>query len=106
MKSRAWLSRRLAAFFGNVFCIGYSQCGCCKRAWPLVKVHHSTEYRRGRSMFPLCEACWKELTPLQRMPYYMKLIDSWEASSDGKNHNGQEYNDIRKAIFIAVLDGK
>jgi hypothetical protein len=106
VKALKWFARRTVAFLFNWIFMGYSNCGCCKRAWPLVRKHHCNDYSRGRAMFPLCEACWKDLTPEQRMPYYMKLIDSWEESSDGKNHNDLSYSDIRKAIFTAVSEGK
>lgn len=106
MKRIKLFARHVVAFLFNWIFAGYSNCGCCKRTWPLVRRHHATNYSNGRAMFPLCEACWKDLTPAQRMPYYMKLLDSWEESSNGEEHNGMSYNDIRKAIFTAVSEGK
>lgn len=30
-------------------------------------------------MFPLCEACWEELTPEARLPFYLATTESWAA---------------------------
>jgi hypothetical protein len=28
-------------------------------------------------MFPLCEECWGELSPIERLPYYEQIIKKW-----------------------------
>jgi hypothetical protein len=56
---------------------GYGWCGRCKRPWNVVR-SHETPYRPGQGCFPLCEDCWQILTPDQRLPYYMALVDKWE----------------------------
>lgn len=56
---------------------GYSWCFRCGRPWPICK-HHATRWSKRHACFPLCEDCWSELTPEERVPYYLKLIDEWE----------------------------
>lgn len=36
-------------------------------------------------MYPLCEACWGELTPVDRLPYYR---EQWLAREPGPQHLG------------------
>lgn len=55
---------------------GYGQCGRCFLAWPDTK-GHTTEYSESGGCFPLCEDCWTELTPKERLPYYRQLWLSW-----------------------------
>lgn len=38
---------------------------------------HDTMYAESSSCFPLCEACWWELTPEERLPFYRTLFESW-----------------------------
>jgi hypothetical protein len=59
----------------------------------------------GSSCFPLCEQCWQELTPGQRLPYYRALVDSW--MSDGRpNHNGIPWDELWTTIEKNVLAGQ
>jgi len=77
---------------------GYGCCLRCERPWKFVK-GHSTEYRDGRGMFPLCERCWTELcTPEKRLPYYRELWYKWERSDPGH----ADWDKIEKA----VMEGK
>jgi len=64
---------------------GYSYCGKCHTTWNFVQ-GHTTKYNDACGMFPLCEACWKELTPKQRLPYYKDLWDSWQRDSITYNY--------------------
>lgn len=48
--------------------------------------------------FPLCEDCWSELTPEQRVPYYEQLADVWR-------QGGAEPSKC-DAIVQAALDGR
>ncbi len=77
---------------------GFGKCGKCGDSWTW-KPEHETEYYRvpgfAKACFPLCEECWKSLTPESRLPYYRIMVDTiW--SSD-------EY---WKEIETAVLEGK
>jgi hypothetical protein len=76
-------------------CLG--SCGRCKVSWKWVD-GHSTDYGHGRGLFPLCEKCWSELTPKERLPYYEDLMEIWK-----KQGCQSEYED---EIREAVLAGK
>lgn len=49
-------------------------------------------------MFPLCEQCWSELTPQNRLPFYRVLFEQWRFL-------GSEYHEWAD-IERAVLEGK
>lgn len=68
--------RKFAGFFARLVFPMYSACGRCGMPWR-VTMRHSTRVNEGGGMFPLCESCWKELTPQERIPYYKQLYDSW-----------------------------
>jgi hypothetical protein len=34
--------------------------------------------RPTKSCFPLCERCWHQLAPDERLPYYRELVDEWK----------------------------
>jgi hypothetical protein len=38
-------------------------------------------YTESKGCLPLCEACWADLTPQERLPFYRVLWDRW-------NHGG------------------
>jgi hypothetical protein len=58
-----------------------SVCGLCKYAWPDLK-EHFVLISDGWSIFALCEKCWNNLTPKERLPYYVKLYRSWNEKED------------------------
>jgi hypothetical protein len=91
---------------GNIcrpFSIGYSDCGRCHRTWNICK-NHNTQYSKSYGCFPICEACWKELTPNERFPYYQRLIELWMFGSH--DDNGIPWNITKENIEKAVLSGK
>ena len=55
---------------------GYGWCLRCKTSWKFCE-GHSTQYTEGSGCFPLCEQCWSDLTPTQRLRYYRQLYDQW-----------------------------
>lgn len=57
---------------------GYGWCERCQTCWDYVH-GHITELGDGSGCFPLCERCWSELTPQERLPYYRRLFDKWLA---------------------------
>jgi len=73
-------------------------CMRCWRSWEIVK-SHATHYRNGQGCFPLCEECWQELTPEQRLPFYRKLYNVWIRTPSAGLPAFQEIKD-------AVLAGK
>lgn len=56
---------------------GYGHCLRCRTAWKFVE-GHSTYYNLGRGCFPLCEMCWSEMEPHERLPFYYVLYRQWE----------------------------
>lgn len=71
--------------------IGYSNCYRCKLTWNIVE-SHTTAYNELWACFPLCEGCWGELTPDERLPYYRKMYDSWDAPE-------VDWMEIEKAVL-------
>lgn len=61
---------------------------------------HEVVVANGDGCFPLCEQCWGELTPEQRLPYYRTLLDSW------KSHGNPEVESKWTGMKAAVLAGK
>jgi hypothetical protein len=53
----------------------YSACRRCHTTWFFVE-GHNTMITDGRGCFPLCERCWGELTPADRLPFYRDLYNS------------------------------
>lgn len=73
----------------------YSCCEKCNTTWVFVK-YHNTMYTNSRGMFPMCEKCWCELIPEQRLPFYRSVFLRWN------NDGSLDFEVIKKA----VLDGK
>lgn len=57
---------------------GLGWCFRCGTGWRIVEPH-VTPYDSGTSCFPLCEGCWSDLPPRERLPYYALLVRVWEA---------------------------
>ena len=80
-------------------------CARCERAWGR-NVMHCTPLDPGRSVFVLCEECWCELSPLERLPYYQALWVEWVASGatdhsayyPGKSTFGERLNSITHSL--------
>lgn len=67
-------------------------CGCCYRCkipWAMIE-SHSTPYRKGSACFPLCELCWRVLSPKARVPFYRMLYDEWEAEDERLEKEGHD----------------
>jgi len=58
----------------------YGHCLCCGGSWA-VKRPHWTFYSDA-GMGPVCEECYDELSPEERLPYYVKLWESWGSPED------------------------
>ena len=92
--------RKLIGDFTQLFNIHYSACGRCNRHWGICK-RHSTDVVRGVwGCFPLCEDCWQELTPEERLPYYRAHYERGMEGSDP--YEDGTWEDMKKA----VLEGK
>lgn len=73
--------------------IGYGSCECCGRSWKRAKYHQTYYGERGDGgLVALCERCWHELTPEQRVPYYRRLFARWTDRSP------DEWEKIERAV--------
>lgn len=100
--------RRIAGFFARLIYPFYSACGRCGMPWGATK-NHVTKVTENRGIFPLCEKCWKDLTPQERLPYYRKLYESWLKTAPKTLPDGTPYkgtNMTWEEIEAAVLAGK
>ena len=87
--------RKIVGAVARIFSPSYSWCKRCRRPWSICD-GHATTYNEGSGCFPLCEPCWKELTPQTRLPYYRALWQIW-TRRDPKQW---------EMIKVAVLNGK
>lgn len=87
--------RKAIGFFSRLVFPEYSFCGRCGRTWPFCQ-EHKTPISSSGGCFPLCEDCWDELTPKERLPYYRDMWLDWPRSEDFE----------WSAIEQAVLGGK
>ena len=55
---------------------GLGWCYRCKTNWAFVE-SHTTWLNDHAATFPLCEQCWDELTPEERLPYYRMQWEAW-----------------------------
>jgi hypothetical protein len=84
-----------------------SHCGRCGTSWAFVH-GHSTLYTDRVGCFPLCDECWDELTPPERLPFYRVLWERWYSEARfGARDEGQmtELEAQWPAIEAAVLAG-
>lgn len=93
------MNRRLGRW-SQLLAPGYSFCRRCKTPWRFVK-WHDTSYGRGHGCLPLCQMCWSELTPEQRLPYYLELIASWHERypHDAGPTFDEEWAQVRDAVL-------
>lgn len=98
VRARAWASRLLAP--------NLARCYRCQTSFwgPIRVAHHSTSYSGpGRACFPLCERCWQQLAPAERLPFYEDLVDVWVAGSLATDQ--LELENARRQIRWAVTNG-
>jgi hypothetical protein len=79
-------------------------CLRCSTDFAFVRPHDTPYHYDGRCCFPLCEPCWKETTPDERIVFYARMLLDWRAA--GK-YDGDEagWDEDREAIFAAVKAG-
>ncbi len=85
-------------FFTSLFC---HRCGI---PWHMTE-KHSTIYSEDRSCFALCEQCWGELTPKQRLSHYRELWQSGDYGNKGDKPTLKEHLANWEDIKSAVLKG-
>lgn len=80
----------------------HGRCYRCKMPWCLVD-SHSTEDTYYSGLFPLCERCWRVLSPEKRVPFYRRLFDSWVKDDlNRKRRPGVSYPDLSEARWEAI----
>ena len=96
--------RRIVGFIQRLLKPGHhGWCGRCGRSWAFLdcrKDAHMTDYTKSRACFPLCEDCWGELSPEDRLPYYKRLWERWQEPP----YAPPPY--VWKLIERAVLEGR
>lgn len=107
-KKIALFFRSIAGFFARLAYPTSGTCIRCGMPWRVTK-HHVTDVANRNGMFPLCEICWKDLTPQERLPHYKKQYESWLKDMpitlpDGTPYKGPEMT--MEQIEAAVLAGK
>ena len=78
--------------------LGDSRCLRCATPWWATEAHH-TMYDECRGCFPLCDACWSELSIEERVPYYGKLCEEWARQEPSNRERA-------RLVINAVLEGK
>lgn len=59
---------------------GQSTCMRCQLPWALCD-SHSVKMSERKSCFAICEDCWQELAPEERLIYYEALFHEWAMMS-------------------------
>lgn len=72
---------------------GYGACGRCHTNWHFCEGHSTDVPGTGSGLFPLCEQCWAELAPAQRLPYYRELYESW------REHRDYSWDTLKAAVL-------
>jgi len=111
--SRVRFSRRVQVVLARALCAilwpWYGTCLRCGMPWKFTS-GHTTNYRAGDGCFPLCEDCWSRLTPAERLPYYMQLIEMWRSDTtfpgERDAHNGQPWPEVIANLEANVMAGK
>lgn len=97
------ISKPTKSLIDRVWHPAYGSCGRCGMTWATVE-GHITYYSPYSGCFPLCEKCWPELTPIERWPYYKKLIGCWK-SGGSKDHNGLSWDQLEENLKENVMKG-
>ncbi len=79
LEYQAPLSQRVIGWLQQFMALGYSTCECCGRPWRYAE-EHTTYFSASTGCFPLCETCWKAMTPPQRVAFYWRLHRGWRWS--------------------------
>jgi hypothetical protein len=80
----------------------HSCCGRCGMPWCQVKAGPTIWYKPGTGVSPLCEFCYGELTPAERVPFFDELVNWWLTLSMTPRELA-EHEAARPLIKAAVL---
>ena len=96
--------RKMVGHISRMFSPGYSYCGRCRRPWNVCSGHVIYD-SDGSGCFALCEECWGELSPIERVPYYKKVVDSWKTYGSD-TLNGIPFEELWNNLEENILAGK
>lgn len=82
----------------------YQGFGCvrCELPWNVTE-GHTTKISPFESCFALCEKCWEDLSPEERLPFYKALFEKWQGDEISRKEAPPEK---WQKIKTAVLAGK
>lgn len=113
VKSPLWI-RKAIGNIANPHYLKVSTCMHCGCNWEIT-TYHSTPYGtsweeggEGAGCFPLCEMCWRSLTPGKRLPYYRSLHEEWLVMAKKEKmdtKNGTSWEQVWQEMEVAVLKG-
>lgn len=78
---------------------GYGHCAYCKCTWNWVH-GFSIPYSGNKSMFPVCDLCFRSLNSLEVIRHADALIEVWARSTN--DDNGMPISDVRRNVAQAV----
>ena len=85
----------IRSYLVDVPASAFGSCYKCGASWKYVEGHITDYGSEGMGCFPLCESCWMQLTPQERLPYYRQLWVKWQQYGI-KNPT---WEDIEKAVL-------
>lgn len=87
---------------GKLLAPGWGDCLRCHTPWKFVHYHTTSWGRTG--CIALCEKCWSELTPQERLPFYRQLIEIWHTPPHHDPH-GLTFDEEWALVEPVVLAG-
>lgn len=72
-------------------------CECCHTTWKFV-VPHTTQYSVHSSCQALCEKCWNEYIPVDRLKFYLKMWTK-QRSTHSSGDNSFEWSLISESVL-------
>ena len=107
---------RIVGLFLQMVSPAYGSCYRCWWTWNYV-TSHTTYYesttpnafeitpvgeripiKLGTGVFPLCENCWRCLTPKQRLPYYKRMWDRWP-----RLNSEEDWERVKEAVLTEAV---
>ncbi len=88
---------------GHPFNAVGSKCGGCGCRFFIAKAHFTPYGDGGGASYALCEACWQNLIPEERLPHYRDIYGWWITHVD--NSGFTSWKQAWQEMEIAVLAG-
>lgn len=95
--------------WGRILCIWQrvgEGCLRCETDYRYVRAHPTpytgTDRTDTRALVVLCNACWFDLEPDTRLPYYGRLLNLWRATGAIRD---DEWDATRTSVYAAVKAG-